>query len=164
MIALYTLAAMLFASCAGETESRTVYSGDLLVPKDSVKVVRSKAEWKKLLPEDVYLVTREQQTERPYTGKYLDHHEEGTYTCFCCGLPLFSSDTKFESGTGWPSFYEALPNSTSNIADRSGGMVRTEVVCKRCDAHLGHVFEDDPEPTGLRYCMNSVALGFTKSK
>jgi peptide-methionine (R)-S-oxide reductase len=147
-------------SCA-KAQSGSVTSNHTSERKD--KIVKTNDEWKKILSEEAYYVMREKGTERAYTGKFWDHHEQGIYICAACGLELFHSNTKFESGTGWPSFFEPLAkDAVTEITDNSFGMSRTEVVCARCGGHLGHVFDDGPKPTGLRYCMNSVSLDFKK--
>ena len=127
------------------------------------RVVKTEAEWKKILTPDQFSVTRQAGTERPFTSPLNNIHEHGVFRCINCHEPLFSSDTKFDSGTGWPSFYAPISkNVVKDVRDASFGTVRTEVQCAVCDAHLGHVFDDGPKPTGLRYCMNGVALEFVK--
>lgn len=129
------------------------------------KIIKSKAEWKKILDTNTYQVTRESGTETPFSGKYVKEKTKGIYSCICCNTPLFSSDTKFDSNSGWPSFYQVIKNDCiTQIQDISHGMNRTEVLCASCDSHLGHLFKDGPEPTGLRYCINSLSLKLIKNE
>lgn len=139
--------------------------GKLVGPIEMPKVVKTDEEWKKQLTPEQFRVARSSGTERPFCGNLLDNKKEGVYTCICCGLPLFSSNSKFNSGTGWPSFFQAVSkeNVTEKVDD-SHGMKRVEINCGRCDGHLGHVFEDGPRPTGLRFCVNSESLAFTEAK
>ena len=133
--------------------------------EDEEKIEKTEEEWRQELSAEQYAVTRQAGTERPFTGEYCDNKEQGVYLCVCCGAPLFSSDTKYESHSGWPSYWQPIGDGALvEIEDRSHGMLRTEVTCSRCDAHLGHVFPDGPEPTGLRYCINSLSLDFEKGE
>ncbi len=133
--------------------------------KGIIKVTKSNEEWKKELTPEQYYVTREKGTERPFSSPLNEIHEDGVFECVACGMPLYDAKTKFDSGTGWPSFYEPIaPENVREEADKSLWQERTEVLCARCDAHLGHVFNDGPQPTGLRYCMNGVAMKFVNRK
>ncbi len=138
-------------------------AGVRLAPVSMAKVVKSDAEWQKQLDATEFVVARKEGTERPFSGSTWNLHDRGLYRCVCCGTPLFDSETKFESGTGWPSFWQPIAKeNVAELSDRTFMMVRTAVACRRCDAHLGHVFDDGPKPTGLRYCMNSAAMKFVK--
>ena len=158
--------AFLFQQCYSQTtKSKNSTMDKNPVHPDSSVVNKTDEEWKKILPADVYYVARQKGTERPFTSKFELSKEIGTYYCAVCGNPLFRSDTKFESGCGWPSFYEPISKtSIIYLKDKSFGMERTEVECGRCKSHLGHVFNDGPPPTGLRYCINGVVLDFKKAQ
>ena len=136
--------------------------GQLVGPVDSPRVEKTEAEWRQQLSPEQFQIARAHGTERPFCGTLLDNKKHGVYTCVCCGLPLFASNAKFNSGTGWPSFFQPVADeNVATHADRSYGMVRVEILCARCDAHLGHVFPDGPPPTGQRHCVNSESLAFT---
>ena len=127
-----------------------------------MKITKTKQEWREQLTPEEFSVAREHRTEAPFSGALYTNSEEGIYKCVCCDAPLFESHTKFDSGTGWPSYYESIEDAITEIKDNTLGMMRVEVRCSRCDAHLGHIFPDGPEPTGMRYCINSVCLTFEK--
>lgn len=173
LLTILVLIQLTFVSCEGQStqskEKKNTMSEEKKNPvyskSDSSKVNLSEEEWKKILPSDVYYIARQKGTERPWTSKFEKFEEVGTYYCAACGNPLFKSNTKFDSGCGWPSFYEPISKgSIIYTPDNTHGMQRTEVQCGRCKAHLGHVFEDGPPPTGLRYCINGVILDFEKAK
>lgn len=161
----YGLALSLIFSCNSnsQTTNQTPTKTMTTNSKDTTKVVKTEEEWKKVLSPEQYNVIREKGTEAPFSGKFYLHKEKGTYVCAACGSELFTSNTKFDAGCGWPSFFEAI-DSTKIVytKDKSHGMIRTEITCAKCGGHLGHVFDDGPAPTGLRYCVNSLSIEFKK--
>lgn len=153
---------VLFASCKGNSQEKTIATKT--EPQKEFKVQKTKAEWKKELTDAQYYVLREAATENPFTSELLENKDEGTYVCAACATPLFKSETKFKSGTGWPSFYQEIEGNVGYDVDYKIGYKRTEEHCATCGGHLGHVFEDGPEPTGLRHCINGVALKFVPTQ
>lgn len=159
LIILLILIPIPVPSCRAQNETNQSHGDSTM----ETKLIKDNDEWKKILPKGTYCIMREKGTEAPFTGKYYDHHEAGVYHCAACGQPLFKSDAKYNSGSGWPSFFQPYDATCiEEKEDTSYGMIRTEVLCSRCGGHLGHVFDDGPKPTGRRYCINSAALDFRK--
>jgi peptide-methionine (R)-S-oxide reductase len=155
---VYLLIVFIFASCNGNSQTKPTKP-----MSTQKKVTKTEEEWKKVLSPEQYHVIREKGTEAPYSGKYYLHKDKGVYVCAACGVELFKSDTKFDAGCGWPSFFDAIDSSkVTYTTDKTHGMIRTEITCTNCGGHLGHVFEDGPKPTGLRYCVNSLSIEFKK--
>jgi len=160
---VYLIIAFSFIACNGNSQTDQSIQKPKSTMSDTDKVVKTEEEWKKVLSPQQYEVLREKGTEAPFSGKYYLHKEKGVYVCAACGAELFRSDTKFDSGCGWPSFFDAIDSSKIVYTkDMSHGMVRTEITCAKCGGHLGHVFDDGPAPTGTRYCINSLSIDFKK--